>query len=344
MKRIVKFLAIAIALVSCSRDEEPIFTPKGEYEYGFFVLNEGNIGKNNGTLDFVSFGFGRTERDVYPNLGDTPQSGLRNGDDLYLVINYSNKIIKVNRNTLKKEAELTTELSNPRYMTIVNGYGYVTNWGDGMNKTDDYILVVDLKTLQPVKQIPVEEGPEKIFTFNNKVYALLQGGWGANNKIAVINPTTNTLEEHIETDYRPNGYLIDSNKVLITFGGEYSYPNQVVDGSIWTLTSSGLKKTYDWTNTTPNHKETIQEIVKVNNHYFFLVDSKLHKAPIGSDLTNSIKVDNRDFYHLSNLGNQFAVGLDAGDYQSSGTAVFFTENGIVNIGPIKVGINPNSII
>ncbi|NHW59998.1 hypothetical protein HA378_33045, partial [Escherichia coli] len=81
-----------------------------------------------------------------------------------------------------------------------------------------------------------------------------------------------------------------------------------------------VEKTYDWAQT-PDKKESIQEIVKVNQSYFFLVDGKLHKAAVGSDLTKSTQVSETSFYRLSKLDEVFAVGLDG----KNAKALFFNE-------------------
>ncbi|AZZ58022.1 YncE family protein [Riemerella anatipestifer] len=347
MKKSLAFLSAVVLLTACNRNED--YTPKGDYENGFFILNEGYFGQNNGSLDYVSYGFSNTEEKVYQKvnseaLGDTPQSSYRNGDDLYIVVNNSNKLVKVNRYTMKKQAEVTTGLKNPRYMTVVNGKLYITNWGEGLDNTDDYILVLDAATLKEIAKIPVDYGVEKIFSFQNKIYALLQGGWSKNNKLAVINPSSNVVEKYYTIGYNPNGYLVEDNKVLITCKGDGFYDasanwayTSTVDGSIWTLTASGVEKTYDWAQTS-DKKESIQEIVKVNQSYFFLVDGKLHKAAVGSDLTKSTQVSETSFYRLSKLDEVFAVGLDG----RNAKALFFNEAGLQKT--ISTGIYPNSVV
>lgn len=351
MKKTLSILAVAAVMVACNRTED-IYEPKGDYENGFLVLNEGGFGKNNGSLTYTNYDFSKTEQETYQKvnkevLGDTSQSAFRYGDDLYIVMNGSNKLIKVNRYTLKKEGEVTTNLSNPRYATVSNGKLFVTNWGSGSDNTDDYILVLDPETLKELGKISVDFGVERIFNFQNKVYALLQGGWGKNNKVAVINPASQSVEKYYTVGKQPNGFAVENDRVLITCSGDGTYDTnwnytQTVDGSIWTLTGSGVEKTYDWVSTT-DKKESIREIVRVNQSYFFLVDGKLHKAPVGSDLTKSKKVDDTSFYHIGKLGNLFAVGLDAKDYVSKGEAVFFNENGEV-AHKTNTGIIPNSIV
>lgn len=352
MRKFLSILATATLLVACNRDGE-VYTPKGNYESGFLILNEGNFGHNNGSLTYTSYQFTNTQNNVYQSvnneiLGDTPQSAYRHGNDLYIVVNYSNKVVKVNRFTLKKEAETSVELSNPRYATVASGKVFVTNWGNGFNADDDFIAVLDPVTLKEETRIKTDFGVEKIFNFNNKVYALLQGAYGHNNKVAVINPITNTVEKYLTVGYNPNGFVVENDRVLISCGGMWDYslwPDpQTVDGSLWALNTQGTEKLSDWADITPDHKEKISDITKVDHFYFFLIDGKLHKVAAGADfLTQSEKISDVNFYSIGQLSNLFVVGLDAKDYQSDGEAYFFRTNGSLEK-TTTTGITPNSIV
>jgi hypothetical protein len=46
-------------------------------------------------------------------------------------------------------------------MTVYNGKGYVTNWGDAGNANDDYVAVINLATSSVTASIAVVEGLRK---------------------------------------------------------------------------------------------------------------------------------------------------------------------------------------
>ena len=118
----------AIGVVSCSSDDDETQAPRGNYDGGIFVVNEGNNGTPNGTISYLSDDL-KVENDVFKLVnnkasGDTPQSIGFNGDLAYIVTNASNKIELVNRFTFKSIATITTGLSNPRFIAFANGKGY----------------------------------------------------------------------------------------------------------------------------------------------------------------------------------------------------------------------------
>ncbi|MEC5393881.1 DUF5074 domain-containing protein [Bergeyella sp. RCAD1439] len=125
-------MASALLLnVSCRNGEEVVTLPKGDYENGILMANEGNFGRPNADLSFVTSDLTEVDQNIYSSvngeaLGDVLQSVGFYGDKAYLVVNNSNKIVVANRYTMKKEAEISN-VTQPRYVAFSNSKMYVTS-------------------------------------------------------------------------------------------------------------------------------------------------------------------------------------------------------------------------
>ena len=123
------------------------------------------------------------------------------------MVNNSQKIEIANRYTFKSIDSITTGLVNPRYFVSVDGNkGYVSNWGDPNDNTDDYLAVLDLRTNTITSTIDVDFGPERMVTYNNKIFVAHQGAYGQNNLISVISGAS--VESIITVGDVPNSMVV----------------------------------------------------------------------------------------------------------------------------------------
>ncbi len=127
------FAATLLFTTSC-RTDDPIDDPqpKGAYENGIFLSNEGNFGSPTATVSFISNDLSIENKIYSANnggavLGDVLQNIGVNGDNAYLILNNSNKIEIVNRYTFKKIATVSDQVSQPRYIAFAGNNYYVTN-------------------------------------------------------------------------------------------------------------------------------------------------------------------------------------------------------------------------
>ena len=193
---------LAIFLSSCSDDEPDPIEPKGDYENGYFVTNEGPFQNGSGTISFVEDG-GSVSQNVYKQVNNEDLGNIVNSmhiadDKGYIVVNNSNKVVVVNRFTMEKEdVILGDDIVNPRFFVAGGGKGFISNWGDPLNTEDDFITVISLSNNQVLTTIPVGEGPEKMLLDGGRLYVCLQGGYGSNNKVVVINTEDNSIIENL---------------------------------------------------------------------------------------------------------------------------------------------------
>ena len=207
---------MSIFVLSCSKDDDIIITePLGDYDHGVLVSGEGGPS----SVSYISYDFSRIENGIYfkennESLGVYLQSIGFNDVYAYIVTHNANTINVVNRYTFEKVGTISTGLKTPRYITFLNGKGYVTNWGDGYDATDDFIAVVNLETNTVESTIPVGEGPEQILADGNKIFVSHKGGYSKNNIVSVINATSKDVETIFVND-NPDEMIINQSGNLV---------------------------------------------------------------------------------------------------------------------------------
>ncbi|MFB9077101.1 YncE family protein [Flavobacterium procerum] len=349
MKRFNKlFLTVIFAsafFASCSSDDDNTPEPRGSYDGGIFVVNEGNNGTPNGTIAYISDDL-KVENDVFKLVntekatGDTPQSIGFNGDLAYIVTNGSNKIELVNRYTFKSIATITTGLKNPRFIAFANGKGYVTNWGDPGSSTDDYVAVLDLSSNTITSTIPVVEGPEKIIENDGKLYVAHKGGWNQGNSLTVINTSTNTVATNFVVGDVPSSLVKNNGTLYILCDGKPFYADVETAGKIvkLSLSSNTISSTINFPEKTHPGFLDIE-----NNKMYYTVGKEIYSADLtasslpATSLFTASKVTN--LYGFAVKNNQIYLA-DAVNYSDAGNIYIHSLSGVLST-TLTVGITPN---
>ncbi|WP_027376779.1 hypothetical protein [Kaistella palustris] len=212
-----KILASAFALtllfnVSCRKDDDPITPqqPKGAYENGILITNEGGFSTPTSSVSFLSSDLTTQEDNIFATnnsnatLGNVFQSVGFKDDLAYLVLNVPNKVEIVNRYTFAKTGTITSNLSTPRYIAFTDKNTYITN--------NDFFSVRKVNIYDNantfVKSINFDRYAEKIAASGNYVYVQTDGSTYDTNynelptghTITRINATTNEVDKVITLD------------------------------------------------------------------------------------------------------------------------------------------------
>lgn len=218
--KILLLVAVIAMLLTGCREEQFIFVPEEvevtQPEYtsvqGFYLLNEGNMNSNKATLDYYNFRTGRYTRNVFafanPNvpkeMGDVGNDLGIYGSKLYAVINCSNKIDVMDKNSVKKIGQI--DIPNCRNIKFFGGYAYVTSYAGPVEINPEYsqrgyVAKIDTATLQVVNTCLVGFQPDELDIVNGKIYVANSGGYmvpNYENTISVIDIDTFTEESRIE--------------------------------------------------------------------------------------------------------------------------------------------------
>lgn len=282
------FLATILVFSSCNKEDENI--PKGDYENGILISGEGG-GENTGSVSFVSNDLVTSENLIYKKVnnqefGTFVQSIAFNKDNAYVIIDNQNTITQVDRFTFEKLGTITTGLETPRYMTIVDGKGYVTNWGT----KKPFVAVVNLETNLVEEKITISNGPERILAYNGNLYVSHKGGFGSNNVISVININSKAVQEITVDDKPDEMFISDSNNLIVLCEGNTLFDDKWMvigntEGSITTINTSNnqIIKEVDFA-----EGEHPSLLVAHNNNLYYALNGSIYSV---SETTNSLSTE-----------------------------------------------------
>ena len=211
----IYLMALAFALSACKKNEE---TPPGQFAHGVFIVNEGNYTDADGSIGFYDPEDGMVVQDAYEKANGEPVSGLFqsiyfNEDMAYIIDQLGSKIVVVKAETFEYVATIDEGLSTPRYMTVANGKGYVSNWGpfdENFDLPNSYIAVVDLSNFNVINTIITDKGVEGMTTVGDKVYAAAS----YSNVVHVISPQADEITGGFTTPGGPLQFAEDGTGKL----------------------------------------------------------------------------------------------------------------------------------
>ena len=163
-----------------------------------FVLNEGGMGSNNSTLDFLRMSdctyitdvFKKMNPDVATGLGDVGNDIAVNGEELWIVVNNSGIVEVLSARDETEIAAVT--VPTPRNIAFDGNYAYVTSWAGAYaagsyDENGNYTITdsknpkgqvyrIDLKTKEVKGSVEVGYQPEGIAFYDGKLYVANSGG------------------------------------------------------------------------------------------------------------------------------------------------------------------------
>lgn len=202
-------LLSAVVFAACREDEVvvpteydilPVTMPEGSNIAGMYLLNEGNMGSNKCTLDYLDFVQGYYVRNLYAErnphvikeLGDVGNDIRVYGSKLYVVVNCSNKMEVLDARTGVRISQV--DIPNCRYVNFYRGHAYVSSYVgpvqlNNPNAVKGAVYKVDTLTLKVVDKCTVGYQPEEVEVLGEYLYVANSGGYMApnyDNTVSVI--------------------------------------------------------------------------------------------------------------------------------------------------------------
>lgn len=197
-RRFLRYLWVAVCLflcLACRKDlpvlrseSEVVSRPGSPHEIkGMFVLNEGNMGSNKCTLDFLDFRSGFYTRNIYPErnpevvkeLGDVGNDLQVYGNRLYAVINCSHYVEVMDVRTAQHIGSVN--VTNCRYIVFAGDKAYVSSYAGPVqidpNARLGKIVEFDVNTLQITREVVVGYQPEEMVIKDGLLYVANSGGY-----------------------------------------------------------------------------------------------------------------------------------------------------------------------
>jgi len=348
IKNLVLTIALGLFIVSCESDDNGIetVTPRGDYEKGILVSNEGPFNNGTGTVTYISEDLTTIEEAIYKrvnnaDLGNIVQSIGFTSDNAYIIANVSNTLNVVNRYTFEKIATISDGLSSPRYFLEVNGKGYVTNWGDTADDTDDYIAIINLETNTVEGNIPVVLGPERLLAQGGTIYVAHKGAFGQNNKVSVINTTSNTVTTTINVGDVPNSLQFDAlGNLWVLCSGKPSFSGEETAGVLVKVNTGSNEVDTTMTFETTDHPSQLS--IEENTLYYYLEGSVFSLSTTANSLPADSDFNELAFYSMT-INDGKLYGTHAKDFASKGSLSIYDLSSKDLLKTLEVGIIPGGV-
>jgi len=233
---------LALALASCRKDAKPIPevvttllppNPNSSIK-GMYVLNEGNMGSNKASLDYLNYPTGQYQKNIYGQvnpqitlgLGDVGNDVQVYGSKLYVVVNNSNKVEVLNAKTSVRITQVN--ITNCRNVIFNNGKAYVSAYlgvvGDP-KAPNGAVDEIDTATLQITRTVTVGRQPEEMAIVGNKLYVANSGGYSPPNyerTVSVVDLTSFTEIKRIDVAINLEKVKADAyGNLYVTSRGDY---------------------------------------------------------------------------------------------------------------------------
>lgn len=224
--------AMAVSFTSCSDDDDPVTPPEPEVEAStMFVLNEGQMGMNNSSIDMLNLDNGTYTQNAYElanpttvlELGDVGNDIVVAGEKVYAVINSSHKVEVIDANTCKRIGQIG--VNSPRYATVAGDYLYVSSWVGGASNQGS-VVKIDLSTDKVVAAVGVGIHPEEMAVLNGKLYVTSSQDYTTgefDDRLVVVDLATFTAESVIHAGINQTQIKAADNGMLyVVSAGNYA--------------------------------------------------------------------------------------------------------------------------
>ena len=320
---------------------------------GLYLLNEGNMGSNKCTLDYLDLSdstihyyrniFAERNPNEVKELGDVGNDIKIYGSRLWLVINCSNKVEVCRASDAMKLGKV--DIPNCRYVTFDGGYAYVSSYVGPVsvdsNAPRGRVYKVDTLTLQKVDSVVVGYQPEEMVALNGKLYVANSGGYRVpdyDNTVSVVDLLSFTEERQIVVSANLHRCRADQyGNLWVTSRGDYydiqpklyclskglgdqmelidDFDVPVTDLCLVGDSLYYLGSSFNYFTMT---NDRVMGIINVRTHE--MVTTQLTTAPEAASIVQPYGIivhpENRDFYLM-----------DAKNYVSSGELLHFNADG-----------------
>ncbi|SFE51468.1 hypothetical protein SAMN05518672_10759 [Chitinophaga sp. CF118] len=237
MKLNLLLIIILSVVVACRNGQQVIpheetqVTEPDTLRHSFYLLNEGNTGMNQASLDYFSHNTGIYKRNIYNDvnpatvkeLGDVGNDLQIYGGKLYAVINLSNKVEVMEKFTAKRIGQI--DIPNGRYITFYKGKAYVSSYAAASGTVEGYVAEIDTTSLEITRKVTVGRQPEEMAIINDKLYVANSGGYSPpqfDRTVSVVDLNTFTEIKRIDVAINLDHMKADKyGDLYVTSRGDY---------------------------------------------------------------------------------------------------------------------------
>ncbi len=340
MKNLLKFSALALALLctfaSCEKD------PNGNHsgEEGVIILCEGSFGQNNATLYYngdTQFSF--KDKNGFA-LGDTAQDIIRLSKGGYCIAVYNSKILYFTDKSLKVTKTVNLEAS-PRCLAEYDGYVYVTLY-EGM--------LAKVAKDGSFTTINVGPNPEGVAIRGGYAYVANSGGlvqdadknYIYNNTVSKVDLKTFKAVKEITVGLNPVNILTAGNSVYVQHAGNYytvSAGVEVIDADDKVVTVAGLNGADSFALVGGNR---MYVLCKGYDESWNTVGNVMHLNTENNVVSSTDLKDLKNAYSI-NAGKS-CIYLGRSDYKSTGSVDIYRLDDTFVGTYSAMGLNPRKVL
>ena len=220
-------LGILLSFVSCNGDD-PVTPKEHNIAKGLFVLNEGTFTYANSSLTFYDPEADTVENNLFYRvnlapLGDVANSMMMDETGMYIVVNNSKYIYKVDPKTMKYQAKLDG-FTMPRHIISINkDKAYVSD------QESAGLWIINPATMQKTGFIELGNTTEKMVRVGDEVVVTNWSNYyqpeTSNSTIQFVNVATDELVDEMAVAAEPNAIVKDKNdNIWVLCSGGYMPP------------------------------------------------------------------------------------------------------------------------
>lgn len=207
---------------------------------GMYVLNEGNMGSNKASIDYLDLDEKKPtvhyHRNIYsernPNvvkeLGGVGNDIKIYGSKLWIVVNVSNKVEVATADSCKRITQIN--IPNCRYLAFKDGFAYVSSYVGPVKLDQDaplgMVYKVDTVDFKKKDSVVVGYQPEELCIVENKLYVANSGGYrmpNYDNTLSEIDLTTFKEIRKIKVGLNLHHCQVDHyGQIWLTSRGNYN--------------------------------------------------------------------------------------------------------------------------
>lgn len=323
---------------------------------GVFVINEGNFGYANASLTFYDPIADTVANNLFYRVngapvGDVGQSLAMMDGNLYIVVNNSKYIYKMNAGTLAIDTTQPykiTDFYSPRYMLpVALDKAYVSD----IVGTD--LWIINPQDMTHTGTISMGKSTETMVQVGRELYVT---NWSRyyvqgmqNNTVQVVDIDHDLKVADIEVGYEPNGMVVDKNGTLwVLCEGDVN--DATVPSTLWKINPNTKTSTL----MVSFEKKALNLAIDPTGSYLYFVyggdwvnGGDLHRVSVDdpeADDSFVIPADGKMFYKIAvNPENGDIYLTDAKTYTMNGTVYRYSSDGVL-LSSFDAGICPGFML
>lgn len=332
-------------LSACVKTEvDPENVDITKYNEGVLIANFGSQQNGVGSFTYYDRQTEKVIGDVYRDqndgrsIGGTIQSFTRFQDRGYAVVGDRVEVIDL---LTFKSIKSITGFEMPRYfLPITSSKAYVSDWGDGFSGS---VKVIDLDEGKIVETIETNtKGPERMVRRGNKVYLANSGGFLADDRVTILDVSSDVVKQHITVGVDPIELQIDDKGQIWVLAKGFIDSNNPENSKMGRL--SKISNDQVTLNVELSNVVSSLTINKAKDVLYFVMDGWVREFPITATSLGTAPLIDRFFLRIDiDPETDQLYGSDPRNYNNNGEIFIYNMAG-EEVGSFSAGVVPGAFV